>query len=136
MRLKGLFVLLCLLPLISEAQSALTLDECIAYALKNNEQLKIKAYEKEIANGTIGETRAMGLPQVNANAGFQDNIRIQTSFIQDFISPATYAILFDENLLPERDLGEPASFPAQFGTPVTGNAGFSVSQLIFAKRPY
>lgn len=131
MRLKELFFLLCFLPLILEAQTKYTLDECIAYALKNNEQLKIKAFEKEIANGTIGETRALGLPQVNASAGFQDNITIQTSFIQDFISPATYAILFDENLIPERNLGPPASFPAQFGTPVTGNAGFSVSQLIF-----
>lgn len=131
MRLKGLFFILCLLPFLSKAQTKYTLEECIAYAMKNNEQLKIKALEKEIAKGTIGETRATGLPQINASAGFQDNITIQTSFIQDFISPATYAILFSENLLPERDLGPPASFPAQFGTPVTGNAGVSVSQLIF-----
>ena len=131
MRLKGLTFLLCILPLLSEAQSAFTLKECIDYALENNDQLKIQAYEKDIAKGTIGETTALGLPQVNATAGFQDNLEIQTSFIQDFISPATYSILFDEGLLEERDLGPPASFPAQFGTPVTGNAGISVSQLIF-----
>lgn len=131
MRLKGLFFLISLFPFLTNAQTSYTLEECVEYALKNNEQLKIKAFEKEIAKGTIGETRAMGLPQINAVAAFQDNIKIQTSFIQDFISPATYAILFQENLLEERDLGPPASFPARFGVPVTGNAGFSVSQLIF-----
>lgn len=131
MRLKGLTFILCILPFLLEAQSAMTLKECIDYALENNDQLKIQAYEKDIAKGTIGETRSLGLPQVNAVAAFQDNLEIQTSFIQDFITPATYGVLFDEGLLEERDLGPPASFPAQFGTPVTGNAGFSVSQLIF-----
>ncbi|MGB3466713.1 MAG: TolC family protein [Cyclobacteriaceae bacterium] len=131
MRLKGLFFLICLWPVVIEAQTAYTLDECVEYALKNNEQLKINAFNKEIAKGTIGETRALGLPQINAVAGFQDNIEIQTSFIQDFVSPATYAILFQEDILEERELAPAATFPAQFGVPVTGNAGFSVSQMIF-----
>ncbi len=131
MRIKGLLFTLFFVPLITKAQNTYTLDECVAYALENNVQLKIQALEGDIAKGTIGETKAQGLPQLNANAGFQDNITIQTSFIQDFVSPAAFEILFREGLIPRRDLGAPASFPAQFGTPVNGNAGFSVSQLIF-----
>ncbi len=134
MRVIGTLIAALIFTNLSFAQDstdAWTVQQCIAYAKEHNQQLKVADLEREIATGQIGETRAIGLPQINANAGFQHNINIQTSFIQDFISPATYSILFAEGLLEERDLGEPSTFPAQFGTPYTGNAGISVTQMVF-----
>ncbi|MEL6558126.1 MAG: TolC family protein [Bacteroidota bacterium] len=110
MRLKGLFFILFCWPLIMQAQTDLTLEECVAYALKNNEQLKSQALEKDIATSTIGETRSIGLPQVNATAGFQDNLKIQT-------------IVFN--------VGDDSVAVIPAGTPVSGNANVSLSQMIF-----
>ncbi|MCR9251050.1 MAG: TolC family protein [bacterium] len=127
-----LFVLLFTVTVeAQESENAFTIQQCIDYAKEHNESLKIADLDRQIAKGTIGETRALGLPQVNASIGVQHNINIQTSFIQDFISPATYEVLFQEELLERRDLGPPATFPAQFGVPNSGNAGISVSQLLF-----
>ncbi len=134
MRVVSSFIFVLLFTAVVEAQdteNAFTIQQCIDYAKEHNESLRVAQMEREIAKGTIGETRALGLPQVNANIGIQHNINIQTSFIQDFISPATYGILFQEELLERRELDEPSTFEAQFGVPNSGNAAISVSQLIF-----
>jgi outer membrane protein TolC len=112
-------------------ETQMTLDECIAYALENNERLAIAELEKDIAKTQINEALSSGLPQVNGNLGVQKNIRIQTSFIQDFISPAVYGVLEREGLLVDPVIPEPQTFPAAFGTPYSGQAGFNVRQLIF-----
>jgi len=100
--------------------------------LENNEQLAIAVLENDIADTQISETLATGLPQINGDIGVTKNIEIQTSFIQDFISPAVYGVLKDENLLAQNTpLPELQTFPASFGTDYSGRAGISVSQLLF-----
>lgn len=110
----------------------LSLDDCISYALENNEQLAIAKLENDIAVTQINETLARGLPQVDGNIGVTKNFTIQTSFIQDFISPAVYGVLIDESLLPNgTEVPAPQTFPAAFGTEYSSQAGISARQLIF-----
>jgi len=113
------------------AQQSLSLKECIDYALANNETLAIAAYEGEIATTQVNEQLAGGLPQITGDVGFTKNIEIQTSFIEDFISPAIYGVLLEENLLTGVDIPQAQTFPAIFGTNYTGRAGLNVNQLIF-----
>ncbi|MDH5366993.1 MAG: TolC family protein, partial [Cyclobacteriaceae bacterium] len=101
------------------------------YALENNSTVKNAKLNEDISDAQVKEYTAIGLPQLNANVGYTHNLKVQTSFIPDFISPATYGVLFDEGLLAKKDLGEPATLPAAFGTKFSGNAGVSISQLVF-----
>ncbi|MDN5202618.1 TolC family protein [Fulvivirgaceae bacterium BMA10] len=94
-----------------------TLQNCIDYALKNNEDIRVSEMEKKRADGTVGETRAQGLPQINASATLTNNYKVPTSFIP--------AIFFDPNA------GEGEFAPVQFGTQYTGNAGITLDQMIF-----
>lgn len=130
------FILLLFVSSLTSAQdeSALdmSLDDCIVYARANNETLKVSKFDNEISDAQIGEVRAQGLPQLNANIGFTHNIDIQTSFIEDFISPSVYGVLIAESLLPDNStIPATQTFPARFGTNYTGIAGLSASQLLF-----
>lgn len=124
---------LALPSLAQESQEAfeLSLDECINYALENSISSQNAKLEEERSAAQVKEFTALGLPQVKADVGFTHNMKIQTSFISDFITPATYGVLFQEGLVEPRDLGEPETFPAAFGTDFSGRAGVSVSQLVF-----
>lgn len=99
-----------------EVQS-LTLEDCISYAIENNEQLKIKALDKEIADAEVRKTVAIGLPQANVDAGLNYNFEPQKSLID--IST------FDPSV--------PAGTEQQvsFQQAYDGNIGLSVNQLLF-----
>lgn len=117
---------------VEAQQNEFSLEDCINYAIENNENLKIAKFENDIAVTQINETLARGLPQVDGTVGVAKNFRIQTSFIQDFISPAVYGVLVDESLLPDGSgPGEIQTFPAAFGTNYTGQAGITARQLLF-----
>lgn len=114
------------------AQQGMTLQECIEYALANNESLTVANLKIEYAEAQVSEQLASGLPQINGDIEITKNIEIQTSFIQDFISPAVYGVLKEENLLAQSTpVPELQTFPASFGTNYSGKAGVEVSQLIF-----
>ena len=102
-----------------DAVTTLTLEQCIEYALTNGESVKIAAVEKQIAEAQIKEVRSDGLPQVNANVSVTNNIKIQTSFIQDFITP-----IVDPT-------AEVTEIPVNFGTRYNGSAAFTVRQMVF-----
>lgn len=134
--MKGIFSLLLiattLLRAEAQEEARFSLEDCINYALENNENLQIAKLENDIAVTQINETLARGLPQVDGTVGITKNFRIQTSFIQDFISPAVYGVLVDESLLPDgAGPGELQTFPAAFGTNYTGQAGITARQLLF-----
>lgn len=98
--------------------AAFSLQECINYAQENNRDIINAALEKRISKFEIGETRAEGLPQINANIQVDDNIQVPKSFI-----PARF-------IDPEH--GQPGEYvPVQFGTQFSANAGVSMSQMLF-----
>lgn len=129
---------LLLITTILAAQLALgqqlefSLKEAQAKALELNRNAQISALEIEKAERVVKETLAIGLPQVNAEASFQNFLDIPTQVLPDFISPTVYSVLIEEDLVPEGSGGQPGFVPAQFGTEYTFSAGASLSQLIFS----
>lgn len=100
-----------------EGAKSLSLQECIEYALNNNQDVINAAYEKEIAETQVGETLSRGLPQVNIDAGVNYNFEPQKSLL-----PAS---MLDPNA-PE---GQEVEF--SFQQKYDGNVGLSLRQLIF-----
>lgn len=110
-----LCVLLCVLP--SRAQPAqYSVKEAVNYALLHNLNVKNSELDVTSAEAKIGETKAIGLPQVTANANFVDNIIIQRFFL-----PASFA-------------GGAADAPpvaVKFGVHYQGSASATWNQLLF-----
>ena len=115
----------------AQGDNNFSLQECIDYALQNNADLKNRASDREIAERQVKQTIADGLPQINGNVDLSYNFKIQTTPIPDFISPSVYGVLFQEGVIPTRDLGDPQIFPAQFGTKYSGSASINLEQMIF-----
>lgn len=63
------------------AQTPYSLPQAIEYAMQNNTSIKNAQLDILNANARIGETRAVGLPQISAQAQLQHNFRIQQSIL-------------------------------------------------------
>ncbi|GAB4334787.1 MAG: TolC family protein [Flammeovirgaceae bacterium] len=110
----------------------LTLQQCIDYALKNSIQVKNAVLTTEIDKAKVNEIKADGLPQIDAGFTYNNNLKIQTSFLPDFISPSVYGVLIQEGLLNPTDAPSSyAVFPAQFGVKQTGRFDVNARQLLF-----
>jgi len=94
-----------------------TLQQCIDYAIENNENVKIAELETGISKAKVGEYLSQGLPQVDASVSFNKNFVIRKTFV-----PAN---IFDPTA-PEGEL-----FEVAFGTPYDGLIGLNFSQMIF-----
>lgn len=55
----------------------LTLQECLQYAVANNQRLAISRLEEQIGKHKTAEVRAQALPQVTANGSLTDNLKKQ-----------------------------------------------------------
>jgi len=94
-----------------------SLQDCIDYAIENNQTVKIAELEKQVSKARVGEYLSQGLPQVDASVALNKNFTVMKTFI-----PKT---IFDPTA-PEDEFMEVA-----FGTPYDGMIGLSVSQMIF-----
>ena len=110
---------------------AFTLEEAILYAENNAPDVRIVEADLAEAEGQIKETTAIGIPQVNGFVGYQHNIEIATQLFPDFISPAIYNVLFEESVIPRRDINVGAPQPVQFGQKNLLSAGVNASALLF-----
>ena len=133
---KKVILLTCLLAAVQlkaqNSKNPYTLQECLEYAYVNSVNTKNAVLDQEIARSDVKIAKADGLPQADALISYSNNFAIQRVFIPDFISPAVYQVLFNERVLPsDRPVPDPGVFPAAFGTTHAGNAGVSVSQMIF-----
>jgi len=114
-----------------------TLEECLNYAIENNEQLKISQFDEEIAQAQIGQIRAQGLPQVSGGLGYTYNLALQQQIVQDFLSPAIGGVLLGlGSISPQQFEGITAAadttfFGLAFGTTHSGFASVQLNQLIF-----
>ena len=116
-KLKVLF-LLAFVPLVFNAQELperVSLQEAITYGRENNLQILNADREIQRAYKERWSVIAIGLPQINANASYQNFIELPTSLI-----PAQF---FGGK---EGEFAE-----VQFGTPQNMVAGATLSQLIF-----
>lgn len=91
------------------AQKSLTIDEAVTYALENNVNVKKAKIDQTIAEQKVKETIGIGLPQVNGQAQYLNNLEIPVQFIE-----------FGGNLVEMRA-----------GVKHNANAGLTVNQLLF-----
>ena len=115
-----LFSSLCVMLQVSAQEGpktvhAFSLEECVAFAQKNNVQVKNALLQIEAQVQTNREIGAAALPTINSNVGGTDYTKIPTS------------------LLPGQFFGQPAGtyIPVQFGTKFNANYGMNFQQLLF-----
>ncbi len=108
---------LMLLALGANAQSGISLQEAISYALLNNEDIKNAKVTTKDADAQVFETRADGLPQVDAVFGYTNNTKLQQSIVR--------ADIFDPTAGPD-DITTVA-----FGIQHQSNFNITASQMIW-----
>ncbi|MES2796295.1 MAG: TolC family protein [Bacteroidota bacterium] len=99
------------------AQQSYTVNEAIDYAVKNHANVKNANLDILNASARVSEIKAMGLPHLNSNVNYTNNFQIARVFLP--------AKTFD----PTAKEGDVIA--AKFGVAHSGNAGISLSQLIF-----
>jgi outer membrane protein TolC len=112
-----LAIILSFVPLHAQT-GGYSLPDAVDYAIKHNLNIKNTQLDAISAEARIGEIRAAGLPQVNGNFTFTDNLIIQRFFL-----PANFA-----------DPNAPADAPPvalKFGVKYSGSASATLNQLIF-----
>jgi outer membrane protein len=132
-KLPHLFLVVALLlPHITKAQEntvVMSLEECIAYALENTAASKNAVIDQELAKAKVRETRGIGLPQVDASAGIQHNIKLPRFYMQ--YDPNGGTMFGDMSQIPNIQDGDVVAIPNFFQLPSSGSASVSVSQLFF-----
>lgn len=111
-----ILVPLLLLWSLTYGQTRYGLQEAIQYGISHNVNIKNAQTDAASASSRIGEIRAVGLPQVNANVTLINNPIIQTSFV-----PA--------QIVGGKADDPPA--PVQFGVKNQAVAGAQLSQMLF-----
>ncbi|MFC0185060.1 TolC family protein [Pseudarcicella hirudinis] len=101
----------------ARAQQAFTLKEAVDYAVKNHINVKNAQTDIHSASARVNEIKAIGLPQINGNVGYTNNLIIQRVFIP--------AKTFDPSA-SESDV-----VAAEFGVRNSGTAGVSLNQILF-----
>ncbi len=97
-----------------------SLAEAVDFALKNNVAVKNAQLDAVSANARVGEIRAIGLPQISAQAQIIHNIEIQNVILENLPGP-----FFN----PERPIGSVQAFPFQLKN--LGGVTLNANQLIF-----
>ncbi len=112
----NLFLSMLLVALFCSSAFAqkFTLFEAQNYALENAEQLKNALIDVEIAQKKIVETRAIGLPQINAEGNFNHFINLPVQVVDGAF------------------IGQPGTLVSfRAGTDYSVSGGVAVNQLIF-----
>ena len=100
---------------VSQQVIKMSLKEAVDYAEGHNYNYLMSEKDVEAAKQMVNEKMAYGLPQINANIDYKDNIARPVS------------------LLPGEFLGQPGKdVEIQFGTRYNANVGGSLTQLIFS----
>ncbi|NOT37751.1 MAG: TolC family protein, partial [Saprospiraceae bacterium] len=129
----NIYINLCFLVIDPSlfAQKSFTLNEAIQYAEKNSKALQIQKLDINDAEDVLTEYKSIGMPKLTGGINYSYFIDIPTNILPDFISPSVYEVLFDENILPRKDLTFGSGIPAQFGTKNNLTAKLELSTLIF-----
>lgn len=93
------------------AQQSFSLDEAWSYAVQHNVNVQKAKIDETIAAQKVKETTGIGLPQINAQAKYQDYIKI----------PVMYVDFTNTGNLQEFKMAQKYNF----------NSGVTVSQLLF-----
>ncbi len=100
-----------------ESPQFLTLPQAVAYARQHSRTIKSSQMDERIAREKTREVLSSGLPQIEINGRFTNNLIIPTQ------------------LLPAEIAGGPKGtfIPVQFGTKFSTTAGIEATQLLFSQ---
>jgi outer membrane protein TolC len=135
-RVYKLLILFLSVPLLTMAQQnesvqALSLEQCVQYALDNSINIKNAAIDEEIADAKVKETRGIGLPQVDATVGLLYNQKLPRFYAQYFTPVEGQETFFDLSDIPGIQDGDVVGLPNFFQLKGSGNAAINVSQILF-----
>ncbi|MEI6122756.1 MAG: TolC family protein [Bacteroidota bacterium] len=107
--------------------------QAMDYSVGNSYKTKSAALDVQ---ATIAQRRgfiSIGLPQVNASAGYQYYANIPTQFMPDFLTPAIEGTMVKHGLITPAQMSAATGemFPIQFGSKNNMSVGASASQLLF-----
>lgn len=77
----SMLLLFTVLTVGLKAQSSFSMEQAIQYALLNNENLKNAKVNINDAEAQVYQTRADGLPQIDAGFGYTNNLEIPTNIL-------------------------------------------------------
>jgi outer membrane protein TolC len=126
-------LIICLIvPLFTEAQNqnskALSLEECVQYALENSVTVKNAVLDEEIADARVKETRGIGFPQIDATVGLLHNQKLPRFFAQYTEGQGGF---FDLSSVPGIQDGDVVAMPNFFQLGSSGNAALNINQILF-----
>ena len=113
MRIITTILLICSLH-TGYSQQLYSLTEAIDYALSHHVSLKVSDLDADFAKWQYKEAKSIGLPNIRSNVDYTYNYIRPIQPTEDFISPAIYAILFQEQVVQPRELGDPDVFEFSF----------------------
>lgn len=120
----------------AQTQHAFTAKDCIAYAKKNNLQVRSALLNIDIQKQANRQITAAALPSFNGSGTITYNPRIAVQSFPNFIGAATYGVLTQEGVLGSN--GSPIVAPgdfgyinAAFGTKWITTGGVSLQQVLF-----
>ncbi|HPN36956.1 MAG TPA: TolC family protein [Melioribacteraceae bacterium] len=102
----ALLLFISFYPLIKAQQRVLTLEETINLAIENNRDVIIAKLNVEKASAAVDEAFGYALPKVDFSGYYNRFISKPKTPFPDFeamLTNATYALLFDENVIPRDD---------------------------------
>lgn len=99
---------------IAQESYVFSLDECLEYAMNNNQNMLNADLEVEKQRKVVGETLSIGFPQISGYLDVRNNYNVPTSFI------------------PGEFFQQPGEFvPVQFSPQYGGNASIGLTQMVF-----
>ena len=111
-----------------DSVSSFTLEAAISYALENSVDTRNSVIDEQIAKARVGELRATGLPQINGSVQISHSDPLQRMF---FTVSEDNPIIGGSPGLEDLPDGSVIALENFFQLPSSGDAGISISQLIF-----
>ncbi len=114
--ITGIILLYLMGTSLAQEVKSFTLKEAQQYAVENNYDVRNASTDVEIARKRVKENLAIGLPQVNASAGYTNYLELPTQIIPGDFLPG----------------GSGEDIEAQFGTQHNATWNASITQLLFS----
>lgn len=131
--MKNLLLILLIMTGITQlrSQDQFSLEQAVGYGLMHHNNMKMNDLDYQSAEQTIKEFKSIAMPKVNGGLDYSYYLATPAQPVEDFISPSVYGVLFQEGVIPERDLGAPETFEFSFVQPNVLTASIGASVQLF-----
>jgi outer membrane protein len=131
MRKLYLPLLIALSVSAAEAQTNMTLEQCIEYALANSISIQNSVLDERSANARVKEITGLGLPQITGNISLAYNNKMRRFFTENIdttVRPDAFGFVQNVPGAKDRDIVAGQNF---FQLKGSGDASVTINQLIF-----